>query len=870
MEIKYDVFISYSRHDKKIAEGICGYLESNGLRCFIDYRDIPRSAVWARVIPDALRSSGMMVAIFSAHYNESLQVERELSIADKAHIPVLPFRIADIPFAGMKSYYFESINWLDAFPDPEKMFGDLLTDILALKTNSGNWITNRSEVSPVIHTLAVTDDTITDEVITQQNAYNPEYEDDYAEGVDSMKNHEYADAVELLLESALANYKDSQRYISWMMDRDTIGMIPKRLWPNILKVADQGNAFAQYMTSRYYSMINVDSSQSFEYASLSARQGSPYGRYALAKLYELGEGVEVDDVYGIEKLKELERLDFPMAMREMARENIYGYTLRKSNRKGIRILKRGIDLGFTECLYEMGKQKLDATSPDYNLEEGRSIMTEAYNAGFPLALDALASSYYMDIIGGGIAKDIESNKKALELLNKGIRMGNPTCMYSLAWLYKYFASEIGLKKNDKIVEKWCRKAAEYYNRSAASLLGEMYYYGSEEIEENNPEAWKWYNFAAERHDSWASYKLGIMCLEGYAQDGMDKSDSVNFFEEALYIGGGGAGYAALNLYRIYAPNDFEQNFPTTENLQSLLDIQGCEKDVDRAIGYLRRGMNFDDNTCRYILGCALTDLSKPYADEIEGVDILKEAISSAFPCYEAALRLYEIYTEGIGVIADEELAEYYLKEAKDHLSKEVMEKWDYKPYKIKLLESEASEYASGSATAQDLIKAMSCLSKASAMGGQVWSQIDALEKRMGKFFIEEINSAFPDYTLLARMCYGEEIIKNELTTEYTKEMGDYWKNLTKSAYRLCVMNLRELSYDLKEDAIELMKCWRQIYQKAAKEGISLQGYTPIDDSKILDYAEQLFDTEEEWSTLLLEFEECNIEIKQTLIKARDK
>ena len=128
MEIKYDVFISYSRADQKVAEGVCGYLEANGLRCFIDYRDIPRAAVWARVLPDAIRGSGMMVAVFSPNYNKSLQVERELSIADKAGIPVLPFRISDVPFEGMKSYYFESINWIDAFPEPEKVFGNLLSD----------------------------------------------------------------------------------------------------------------------------------------------------------------------------------------------------------------------------------------------------------------------------------------------------------------------------------------------------------------------------------------------------------------------------------------------------------------------------------------------------------------------------------------------------------------------------------------------------------------------------------------------------------------------------------------------------------------------------------------------------------------------
>ena len=118
MELKYDVFISYSHCDRKVAEALCGYLESRGLRCFIDYRDIPRGAFWARIIPPALRASGVMVAVYSDDYNRSVQVERELAIADNSGIPILPFRLSDHPFGDAKSYYFETLNWLDAFPEP--------------------------------------------------------------------------------------------------------------------------------------------------------------------------------------------------------------------------------------------------------------------------------------------------------------------------------------------------------------------------------------------------------------------------------------------------------------------------------------------------------------------------------------------------------------------------------------------------------------------------------------------------------------------------------------------------------------------------------------------------------------------------------
>ena len=63
--MRYDVFISYSSIDQKIAEGVCAYLEQQDIRCFVAYRDIPRGVVWATAIVEALENSRMMVVLFS-------------------------------------------------------------------------------------------------------------------------------------------------------------------------------------------------------------------------------------------------------------------------------------------------------------------------------------------------------------------------------------------------------------------------------------------------------------------------------------------------------------------------------------------------------------------------------------------------------------------------------------------------------------------------------------------------------------------------------------------------------------------------------------------------------------------------------------
>ena len=132
MEKRYDVFISYSSDDQKIAEGICGYLERMGYRCFVAYRDIPRGVVWAAAITDAIDESAMMVVVFSNAFNISPQTDREIELASENRMPILTYRIADDKMTGAKKYYLKNLNWIDAFPNPENYFGQLFDSVMKL------------------------------------------------------------------------------------------------------------------------------------------------------------------------------------------------------------------------------------------------------------------------------------------------------------------------------------------------------------------------------------------------------------------------------------------------------------------------------------------------------------------------------------------------------------------------------------------------------------------------------------------------------------------------------------------------------------------------------------------------------------------
>lgn len=130
--MKYDVFISYSSDDQKVVEGLCAYLEERKIRCFVAYRDIPRGVVWAKAIVEALDYSRMMIVVFSENFNKSEQVDREIEIASEDKKPILTFRIADEAFKGAKKYYLKNLNWIDAFPHPETLFGSVAENVAKL------------------------------------------------------------------------------------------------------------------------------------------------------------------------------------------------------------------------------------------------------------------------------------------------------------------------------------------------------------------------------------------------------------------------------------------------------------------------------------------------------------------------------------------------------------------------------------------------------------------------------------------------------------------------------------------------------------------------------------------------------------------
>src|ERR1700722_6099395 len=113
-----DVFISYAIADKLTADAACASLEVNSIRCWIAPRDVLPGMDYAESIIEEIEKVRARVLIFSSNANHSNQVKREVERAVHHAIPIIPFRIEDVPPARGLEYYISSPHWLDALTPP--------------------------------------------------------------------------------------------------------------------------------------------------------------------------------------------------------------------------------------------------------------------------------------------------------------------------------------------------------------------------------------------------------------------------------------------------------------------------------------------------------------------------------------------------------------------------------------------------------------------------------------------------------------------------------------------------------------------------------------------------------------------------------
>jgi formylglycine-generating enzyme required for sulfatase activity len=112
-----EVFMSFSHVDQSVAEAACDSLEADGLRCWISPRDIVSGRSWDESSGKAIQDSRAVVLVLSASANKSERVLREIEHAAKCKVPVVTFRVQEVP-PGILSPHLRGPHKLDALTEP--------------------------------------------------------------------------------------------------------------------------------------------------------------------------------------------------------------------------------------------------------------------------------------------------------------------------------------------------------------------------------------------------------------------------------------------------------------------------------------------------------------------------------------------------------------------------------------------------------------------------------------------------------------------------------------------------------------------------------------------------------------------------------
>jgi hypothetical protein len=113
-----DVFISYCTEDRKVAEAIKAFLVSRGVSCWKTPEDVAPGADWPESISQAIQLGRVFVLVWSAASMDSEEVFRELSLASRHHLAIVPVRLEAVEPKEGWDYFLVATQWLDAFPSP--------------------------------------------------------------------------------------------------------------------------------------------------------------------------------------------------------------------------------------------------------------------------------------------------------------------------------------------------------------------------------------------------------------------------------------------------------------------------------------------------------------------------------------------------------------------------------------------------------------------------------------------------------------------------------------------------------------------------------------------------------------------------------
>ena len=273
--MKHDVFISYSSKNKKVADAMCHVLEEHGIKCWIAPRDIPGGADYGDLIDDAIQNCRIFIIIFSKPASLSHFVSAELNLAFSGGKHIIPYRIDETQLKGSMRLYLNQMHWIDAFPDAEARFKDLV------KVISNSLGINPNPI-PTPESSPIPPRPIPPKPIWQRYRIPL-----IIAGVLCI-----IAVFTMLFPERLTPEEQFEKGWLYYKDRNYTEAVK---W--FSKAAEQGDVNAQGMLGDCYNLgegVSIDYQKAVKWWRKAAEQGDTDAQYSLGESYEYGEGVMKD------------------------------------------------------------------------------------------------------------------------------------------------------------------------------------------------------------------------------------------------------------------------------------------------------------------------------------------------------------------------------------------------------------------------------------------------------------------------------------------------------------------------------------------------------------------------------------------------
>lgn len=646
-----DVFISYSRKDSEIVDRIEQELDKYGITSFIDRSAIDLGDDFAEVIAKALFECQIVLFVWSENSNQSENTANEIALAIDFEKTIVSFKIGTFKSDYKLAYRLVRFNRIDAVPFNEDKIVELGKK---LSQQLGKKLKEKSEAKNVDKGRESDNAKASIDKSSQKNADESKYESSYKFGKSALLEFDLPSAFSDLLEPALNDYKDSRELVAEIVIyRSRIWRIPDAEFDYVKEQAENGNSYAAFIMSCYYKNKHVDNEMSYRYAKESSEKNDSFGIYSLCKCYSVGIGVEKDWPTCLSLLKKSIKAGNNSAILYLAKETLFGWSIKPNPSKGIELLKKAVEANIPEAYVIMGQMYWEGKHIPQDIDKAVECYNKAISLGYMEAYDDM-SKLYMYEPNTFATKDPQ---KGIEWLMKGAEYGEPSCLSAIGLCY-YFGT--GVAQNYSNALKWFRKAAGAGDMFACYFIGVMYYNG-EGVDEDDKLAWNWFKRGAAMLQPDCLYMLGVMCRDSDSPEGKHE-DCIKYFEEAADLGGFGRKESLLGLYEIFRTKELEDYIILKES-SNFQEYSWAQKDDKRAMKYLKRAAENEDAVAMLKYGVILTDIELPFSDEIAGRKYLEKALDAGK--IEAAIRLGYLYANGIGVPIKLEKAKEYYKKAID-------------------------------------------------------------------------------------------------------------------------------------------------------------------------------------------------------------